>query len=65
VVTNIRDREGSELVIILVPTDTFANEISEAIRGMIQLCIGVYSINLEFVEGYAEADTQADTRTFA
>jgi hypothetical protein len=49
----------------LVPTDTFANEISEAIRGMIQLCIGVYSINLEFVEGYAEADTQADTRTFA
>jgi hypothetical protein len=35
----VRDRKCSELVILLIPTDIFANKISETCRSMVQSCL--------------------------
>jgi len=43
-VMNVHDQNGAEQVIVFVPTNIFANKMLKAFRGMIQLCLAVYSI---------------------
>ena len=41
-VTNVRDQNGAEQVIVFVPTDMFANKTLRTFGGMIQSFLAVY-----------------------